>query len=122
MQEKEQVLSELRSSLSKANNEVEKFKVAMEELRKASVNEQEELDKLSKNAVSRARELRIKLNDTEKLLDTMKDQNRALKRERDTMRADCEQMLNVMNKMEKDLEAFESREEETMVSILYFPC
>eukprot|EP00948_MAST-09A_sp_MAST-9A-sp1_P002607 g2607.t1 len=114
-EEKNQECADLTASLKDAQREVEKYTQSLEELRKASVNEHDEIDKRSKTAINRARDLRQRLNDTEREVDSLKDKNRQLNRENETMRSDCEQMLAVINKMEKDLENFYNREEETMI-------
>lgn len=86
----------------------------MDELKKALVAEQEDVDARTKGALSRARDLRSKLNETESELDALKAAHRQLRREYETTRGDCEGMLKVMDGMEKQVSEYATREEQTL--------
>ena len=105
---------EKEKSSRAAAAQVREYKAAMDELKKALVAEQEDVDARTRGALSRARDLRSKLNETESELDALKSANRQLRREYETTRGDCEGMLKVMDGMEKQVAEYATREEQTL--------
>ncbi len=95
--------SALEAERDDLNNTLDEYKKALAELNTAAEAESEQLTRHAQSASERARELGAKLASATAENDELQAQLRDAERELDSSRQDCENMLSVMNSLEKQV-------------------